>query len=100
MPRFSESDIDAAKRRVQEMHERASRYTDNSQTKRQGSESHSNTYENKPKDIEKTDEKLSNRDENDESQDKSFFIILALILLLSKEDADNTLILVLLYLLL
>ena len=53
MPRFSESDIDAAKRRVQEMHERASRYTDNSQTKRQGSESHSNTYENKPKDIEK-----------------------------------------------
>ena len=99
MPRFSESDIDAAKRRVQEMHERASRYTDNSQTKRQGSESHSNTYENKPKDIEKTDEKLSNRDDNDESQDKSFFIILALILLLSK-DADNTLILALLYLLL
>ena len=57
MPRFSESDIDAAKRRVQEMHERASRYTDSSQTKRQGSESYSNTYENKPKDIEKTDEK-------------------------------------------
>ncbi len=96
MPDFSESDINAAKRRVQEMRNRAQRFTDEE-----------NTPPKKQKipplkqDIPDNTEKKDTQEESaDKEEDKSLFIILALILLLSKEGADNTLILALLYLLL
>ncbi len=95
MPQFSENDINEAKRRVWEMRNRASHFVDDRQ-------------ETSPKDEEKqqkTPPKQSeplkpDREKEDLPQDKSFFVILAMLMLLSKEGADNTLILALLYLLL
>lgn len=89
MAQFSESDIDAAKRRVQEMRNRATRFTDD--------------FETENTDLKENDIPVGENKENtvnNEDKDKSFAIILALIMLLSKEGADNKLILALLYLLL
>lgn len=98
MAQFSEADINAAKRRVQEMRNRASRFTGEEtpqpEPKREQTSRIKNKNTENPALSEKSDEK------SDEEQDKSFFIILALIMLLSKEGADNTLIMALLYLLL
>ncbi len=98
MPQFSEEDINAAKRRVQEMRNRVSKFTaENTDTvsaaipveEKKSADNNMNISDTKTKD-------------KDEEQDKNkyFFVILALIILLSKEGADNTLILALLYLLL
>lgn len=107
MAQFSEADINAAKRRVLDMRNRASQYTGENTV-------HNINPENKAerqseKQNKKTEEKISEEKSNNESnadtdtdteQEKSLFIILALILILSREGADHKLILALLYLLL
>lgn len=104
MAQFSESEIDAAKRRVWEMRNRASRYTSN-YAKNDSADAApipvqtENKTEKKEQEKTETD-KAEKSSEDSVEKDKSFGIILALILLLSKEGADNTLILALLYLLL
>ena len=112
MAEFNEADIEAAKRRVRDMRNRASRFTAED-TARQSSivrENNNNSRNNNDNIIDEANnqtavgsenEAVEDINENDEAmQDKSFVIILALILILSKEGADNKLILALLYLLL
>lgn len=106
MAEFNEADIEAAKRRVRDMRNRANRFTAE-ETPRQ-----SNTFQEKNNDniINEKNNQTAEASENkavedikendDAMQDRSFVIILALILILSKEGADNKLILALLYLLL
>lgn len=98
MPQFSEEDINAAKRRVQEMRSRVSKFTaDDADTvsapppvqEQKHIDNSINSPDTKPQEQ-----------EEEQDKNKSFFVILALIMLLSKEGADNTLILALLYLLL
>lgn len=98
MPSFSEADINAAKRRVQEMRNRAQRFADEDNIP----PVHSAKQETPPP-VDNAGQSQDNDETEDEtakSDEKSFFVILALIFLLSKEGADNTLILALLYLLL
>ena len=94
MAQFSEADINAAKRRVQEMRNRASRFTGEETPQPEPKREQTSRIKNK------NTENPAPSEKSDEEQDKSFFIILALIMLLSKEGADNTLIMALLYLLL
>lgn len=109
MADFNEADIEAAKRRVQEMRSRASRFTaEETPQKRSKPQSSNSVNSNTAK--EEADSRINENNncsskeesnENDEAvQDKSLVIILALILILSKEGADSKLILALLYLLL
>ncbi len=94
MAQFSESEINDAKRRVRDMKNRASRYVnDNGAPAAPGPQI---PYESQPQ-QERQDEKS---DEDKNEQDNSFIIILALLLILSREGADNKLLLALLYLLL
>lgn len=93
MPMFSERDINEAKKRVRDMQNRASHYIgDDTEKKLENKAEVKNNIPNcEPSPAESSDE-----DENS----KSSLMILALILILSKEGADNMLILALLYLLL
>lgn len=112
MAEFNEADIEAAKRRVREMRSRASRFTAEEPARQSRSVHNENNSrrnnsdnaadEASPQPAESPEHKNTEEiKENDEAvQDKSFVIILALILILSKEGADNKLILALLYLLL
>ena len=88
MSEFSDNDINEAKRRVWEMRNKAANFVEDNQPKPP------------PKEEEEKEEPNENERENENEDDKSFLVILALILLLSREKADNTLILALLYLLL
>lgn len=94
MAQFSEADINAAKKRVQEMRNRASRFTGEEPAKAESARAQTSRTKND------NEEKTTSSEKSNEETDKSFFVILALILLLSKEGADNTLIMALLYLLL
>ena len=95
MPQFNESDINEAKRRVWEMRNRASHFVDDKQ------EVPPKKNEKKqPEPPKKPEQAGADQENEDLPRDKSFFVILAMIMLLSKEGADNTLILALLYLLL
>lgn len=103
MPSFSERDINEAKRRVLEMQNRASRFVDNN-TEPRVSRNNSSAQASPTAVNENADEKR-NVSENEiqsdkKGEDKSLAIILALIMILSSEGADHTLILALLYLLL
>lgn len=110
MAEFNEADIEAAKRRVREMRNRASRFTAEEpagksravHNENNSSRNNNAADEESPQPAEPPERKNTEElKENDEAvQDKSFVIILALILILSKEGADNKLILALLYLLL
>lgn len=113
MADINNSDITEAKRRVLEMQNRASRFVDGKNQAEQGSDfaqgrSKNTDSNNIPNPQNKQNTKADTYDKNDKGstdseqkdEQKSFFMILALIMLLSKEDADNTLILALLYLLL
>lgn len=102
MAQFSEADINAAKRRVQEMQNRASRFTaEPTQTVPPPINNREQKNQEHPQnDIPLQTDTTPQDEKEEQDKDKSFFIILALILLLSKEGADNTLILALLYLLL
>ena len=105
MAEFNESDIEAAKRRVREMRNRANRYMSDkperesnssnddgiNRTSDRSSETNNSADDNAKKELGANDDKM---------QDKSLLIILALIFILSKEGADSKLILALLYLLL
>lgn len=98
MAQFSEADINAAKRRVLDMRNRASQYTG------ENTVNVANPENKQEEPIKKETTKEKSTDEGnadaDPEQDKSLFIILALILILSREGADHKLILALLYLLL
>lgn len=94
MAQFSENDINEAKRRVMEMQNKASQFFE------AGKNPAPIPIENDKNATEVKAESNEKREDNLEKDDKSFLIILALILILSKEGADNTLILALLYLLL
>lgn len=91
MPYFSEQDINEAKKRVNDMQKRAEKL-----------KNQENISENENGDEEKLKENVKKNEseikENEEKDDSSL-IILALIMLLSREGADNMLILALLYLL-
>ncbi len=121
MAQFSNSDINEAKRRVMDMRNRANRYTQNSDfshlnnsQSRQNQRENNSSSQNKEREEqqsekERTEEKRRNNQGSilgmldglfDGEKDNSFIIILALILILNKEGADNKLILALLYLLL
>lgn len=100
MPAFSENEIEAAKRRVREMKNRASKFREEEVqdfapllTEKEEKASCEN-------DSSGHKDKNEQEEEKDSQQDKSFLLILALILILSQEGADNKLILALLYLLL
>lgn len=95
MPQFSESDINEAKRRVWEMRNRASHFVDDRQEAPPKTENKQQKVPPKQSEPPKPEQ-----EKEDLPQDKSFFVILAMLMLLSKEGADNTLILALLYLLL
>ncbi|MDE6470962.1 MAG: hypothetical protein K2L19_08095 [Eubacterium sp.] len=100
MPQFSEEDINAAKRRVQEMRNRVSKFTaDEQEPPSPTSPPHTKNKTNNENSVKQPDVKAQEQEE-EQDKNKSFFVILALIMLLSKEGADNTLILALLYLLL
>lgn len=95
MPQFSERDINEAKRRVFEMQNRASHFVNERQeTPPKPSQTHQKS-KSEPQEPPKPEQ-----EKEDLPQDKSFFVILAMLMLLSKEGADQTLILALLYLLL
>lgn len=130
MAQFSEADINEAKRRVMDMRNRASRYASSSQPQsRQNSQSQQrsnqlednikgakrgNENERENNNRENYDRKEKNNDNQsnnpfdalaglfsgEQGTDSSFVIILVLIMILSREGADNKLILALLYLLL
>lgn len=123
MAQFSEADINEAKRRVMDMRNRANRYTDHSpspphtsyQNAKNSSNqsehtnpdgrSNSNNFSQGKKEEQNTKNQnplgdLANLLSGDGNSDNSFVIILALIMILSREGADNKLILALLYLLL
>lgn len=112
MANFSEADINDAKRRVREMQNRANNFV--SEPKRNNNDfnsfSQSKRNNTERKEEKHTNQKKSQQEEKEKGQksildlfadgDKSQLIILALIFVLSREGADNMLILALLYLLL
>lgn len=105
MPDFSASDINEAKRRVEEMRRRARNIVDESPpSNEQGS--NAADYENQaPPTDKKADMHFSPINSllsglMGDDGDSSSALVLALILILSKEKADNMLILALLYILL
>lgn len=118
MAQFSEADINEAKRRVMDMRNRANRYTQGSDfSNLNNSQNHlenKNSPQNKKREEQKAEKERSEEKQRnnqgsilgmldglfDGEKDNSFIIILALILILNKEGADNKLILALLYLLL
>lgn len=93
MAEFSSSDIDEAKRRVREMHSRAQGFIEPSNIS-QNAPNKAETRADNPLGFSLTDF-LGNISSSSDSS-----IILALILILSHEKADNMLILALLYILL
>ncbi|MGN1420366.1 MAG: hypothetical protein ACI4XC_02475 [Eubacterium sp.] len=114
MPNFSESDINDAKRRVREMQNRANNFV--SEEPKRNNDGFNSQHQNRRQNINRAEnnknEKISKEGTEDSKSgqnglldlfgdgDKSQIIILALILVLSREGADNMLILALLYLLL
>lgn len=115
MPYFSESDINDAKRRVREMQNRANNFV--SEAPERNNDGFNHQQQNRRKNADRTEDNYKNeKNSNDGTEnrkssqgslldllgdgDKSQLVILALILVLSREGADNMLILALLYLLL
>lgn len=116
MAQFSQSDINEAKRRVMDMQNRASRFAGANNFNSQKSEEQPESEPRQGSGTAKASEKSSTHNSADGGGnrsflneidsilngdgDNSFIIILALIMILSREGADNKLILALLYLLL
>lgn len=115
MPYFSESDINDAKRRVREMQNRANNFL--SEEPKKNNDGFNHQPQNNRQNADRTEENRKSEKifkegtENSKNGqgslldlfgdgDKSQLIILALIFVLSREGADNMLILALLYLLL
>lgn len=106
MADFSNQDIEEAKKRVRQMQSRNKRLVNNDE-EYNGNKSKFNEPEMKKEKKEKAQPNDKNGDKDVDilskllgDGDKSQFIILVLILVLSREGADNMLILALLYLLL
>ncbi|MDD6659724.1 MAG: hypothetical protein PUE60_06595 [Eubacteriales bacterium] len=91
MPYFSEQDINEAKKRVNDMQKRAEKLKNQENI----SENENGEEERLKENIKKNESEIKENEEKDDSS----LIILALIMLLSREGADNMLILALLYLL-
>ncbi len=91
MPYFSEQDINEAKKRVNDMQKRAEKLKNQENI----SENENGEEEKLKENIKKNESEIKENEEKDDSS----LIILALIMLLSREGADNMLILALLYLL-
>ncbi|MCC8073315.1 MAG: hypothetical protein LIO62_04240 [Clostridiales bacterium] len=98
MAYFSDADINEAKRRVREMQSKASKFMGDEEQ----SENVINSinFHNIESEQPRSRSDDSSNSEESEKEDKSDLVILVLILLLSREGADNMLILALLYLLL
>lgn len=105
MADFSSNDINDAKRRVEEMRNRARRFVDTprdnqSSNQSDNTDNKSNTENNNPppsanNPLDGLGDIFSRLSTNDDTS-----LILALVLILSREKADNMLILALLYILL
>ncbi len=91
MPYFSEQDINEAKKRVNDMQKRAEKLKNQENI----SENENGEEEKLKENVKKNESEIKENEEKDDSS----LIILALIMLLSREGADNMLILALLYLL-
>ena len=89
MPYFSEQDINEAKKRVNDMQKRAEKLKNQENI----SENENGEEEKLKENIKKNESEIKENEEKDDSS----LIILALIMLLSREGADNMLILALLY---
>lgn len=103
MASFSSSEINDAKRRVQEMRRRAQNLVVDDDNKSEKSvidniEETEENSKNQSNQKDKTENDFLNS--NSDKNSNSFALILALILILSNEEADNMLILALLYILL
>ena len=98
MAQFSSSDINDAKMRVQEMRRRAKNYVDDNDESVENNASKIQPMpQNNTNSTADSSEKISPAAQK---EDDSFALILALILVLSSENADRMLILALLYILL
>ena len=98
MAQFSSSDISDAKMRVQEMRRRAKNYVDeNGESSENNAPNIPPVPQNNTNSTADSSEKISPAAQK---EDDSFALILALILVLSSENADSMLILALLYILL
>ena len=91
---FSDYEINEAKRRVREMQNKASSFVGDNESRAQ------NPAKEHAQKAVSTEPEENDSKESNEKGDSSLFIILALIMLLSKEKADSSLIIALLYLLL
>ena len=98
MADYNSNDISDAKRRVEEMRKKAQGYVDTQNTDKGNYKPHTDSSNQEPQPSFLT-EVLSSLFSN-QARDNSAGLILALILILSKEGADNKLILALLYILL
>lgn len=98
MADYSSNDISDAKRRVEEMRKKAQGYVDTRDTEKETDIPRPDRNVNEPQPSFLT-EVLGSLFSN-QARDNSAGLILALILILSKEGADNKLILALLYILL
>ncbi len=95
MSAFSESEIEAAKRRVQEMRNKANKYAPSEPNGAAIPE------QTPPKNSgENAEKQEASAEKGEVGEENSFALIMTLILILSKENADSKLILALLYLLL
>lgn len=113
MPEYSSNDINDARRRVEEMRRRAKNYVDeadgnhnvNNQSHNTKSAQNEKSQAASPKkspsfDLGFVGDIVSSLFSNDNENDNTTALLLALILILTKEGADNKLILALLYILL
>ena len=98
MADYNSNDISDAKRRVEEMRKKAQGYVDTCDTEKETDTPRPDRNVNEPQPSFLT-EVLGSLFSN-QARDNSAGLILALILILSKEGADNKLILALLYILL
>lgn len=98
MADYNSNDISDAKRRVEEMRKKAQGYVDTRDTEKKTDTPRPDRNVNEPQPSFLT-EVLGSLFSN-QARDNSAGLILALILILSKEGADNKLILALLYILL
>ena len=98
MADYNSNDISDAKRRVEEMRKKAQGYVDTRVTEKEADTLRPDRNVNEPQPSFLT-EVLGSLFSN-QARDNSAGLILALILILSKEGADNKLILALLYILL
>lgn len=98
MADYNSNDISDAKRRVEEMRKKAQGYVDTRDTEKETGTPRPDRNVNEPQPSFLT-EVLGSLFSN-QARDNSAGLILALILILSKEGADNKLILALLYILL